>query len=130
MSTQIPGLYIMETEEKGRGVFTSIPILKGDIIESAPVIVMDDKDRNDIHKTVLHDYYFLWEEGLEEGEYHAAIALGYGSLYNHSKTPNAEFVPVFDEKVIEFIAVRDIEAGEEILIEYDEGGNSSFELWF
>lgn len=129
MSTQIPGLYIMETEEKGRGVFTSIPISKGDLIESAPVIVLDDKDRLIIHKTLLHDYYFLWEPGEDE-EYEAAIALGYGSLYNHSKEPNAEFVPVFDEKVIEFIALRDIAAGEEILIEYDEGGNSSFELWF
>jgi SET domain-containing protein len=129
MSTQIPGLYIMETEEKGRGVYTSIPISKGDIIESAPVIVFDDKDRQLLHKTLLHDYYFLWESEGDQ-EYEAAVALGYGSLYNHSKEPNTEFIPVFDEKVIEFVAIRDIEAGEEILIEYDEGGNSAFELWF
>ncbi len=129
MSSQIPGLYIMETETKGRGVFTSVPISKGDLIESAPIIVLDDKDRQAIHKTHLHDYYFLWEQGDDE-EYEAAIALGYGSLYNHSKEPNAEFIPVFNEYVIEFVAIRDIEAGEEILIEYDEGGHASFELWF
>jgi len=130
MSTQIPGLYIMETEEKGRGVFTSIPISKGDVIESAPVVVIDDADRRNVHKTSLHDYYFLWEETPETNGYEAAIALGYGSLYNHSNEPNAEFVPVFEERVIEFIAIRDIEPGEEILIKYDEGDHTEFELWF
>ncbi len=130
MSTQIPGLYILETEEKGRGVFTSVPISKGDLIESAPVIIINDEDRKVIHETKLHDYYFLWGNGPEKSTYHAAIALGYGSLYNHSKEANAEFVPVFEEEVIEFVATRDIEAGEEILIKYDEGNHADFELWF
>lgn len=129
MSTQIPGLFIMESEGKGRGVFTSMDISKGDVIESAHVIVLSNEDRLKVHETGLHDYYFLWESGEKEGEFQAAIALGYGSLYNHSKEPNCEFVPIYGENCIEFIATRDIQAGEEICIKYDEA-ESSFPLWF
>ena len=65
MSTQIPGLYILETEEKGRGIYTSIDISAGDIIESAPVIICDSVDTKLIHKTHLHDYYFIkWKKKI------------------------------------------------------------------
>lgn len=124
MSTQIPGLYLMETSERGRGVFTSRNIEIGDMIESAPVILCNKKDREVIHKTILHDYYFLWEKD------NCAIALGYGSLYNHSETPNAEFIFDYENECIDFEAIKKIESGEEILINYQTVDDDKFSLWF
>ena len=40
----------------------------------------------------LYNYCFSWGDNYE----HTAIALGYGSLYNHSYTPNAIFTNNID----------------------------------
>ena len=60
-----------------------------------------------------------------------AVALGYGSLYNHSYTPNAHYVDV-DQCRKRFVALRDIEAGEEITINYnavpDDRSDVGFEV--
>lgn len=138
MSTQLPGLFIMESEGKGRGVFTSGPISKGDFIESAPVIILKAEDREIIHNTKLHDYYFLWDnepliitdDPEKKKNYSCALALGYGSLYNHSKTPTASYTLVYNENCIEFIALRDIDPGEEITIDYNDEESEEFPLWF
>jgi len=124
MSTQIPGLFIMESKDRGRGVFTSRDINVGDVIESAPVITCDSVDTKIIHKTVLHDYYFSW------GEKESAIALGFGSIYNHSETPNAEFILDFENVCIDFEAIKPIKAGEEIFINYHSDEDVKFEIWF
>lgn len=107
----------------GRGVFTGRPIPGGSVVELSPVIVLGVRDRQAIHGTVLHDYYFQW---AGEG---AAIALGLGSIYNHCSTPNLEYVLDYDFAQIRFIAARDIEAAEELLIDYQAGGSAK-DLWF
>ncbi len=127
MLKQIPGLYIAHIdEEKGRGVFAGLSISKGDIIEACPVIHIPKKDLQTIHSTALHDYYFLWGKDQDE----AVIALGYGSLYNHSSDPNAQIILDYlaDEIIIE--CVRKIDAGEEITIQYNEGDINADSLWF
>ena len=83
----IPGLYYSNTKNRGRGVFCTNDINKGDSIEICPTIIFSEQDLISIHKTKLHDFYFLWGKDQKSG----AIALGYGSLYNHSLEPNAIF---------------------------------------
>lgn len=120
----IPSLYIAPSALGGRGVFTSEPIEAGSIIEISPVIVVPAKDLPLIHQTYLHDYYFLWEKGQ------CAIALGYGSLYNHAKISNAEYEMDYEGLTISFYCQQAIRAGEEITINYVEGGNERTSLWF
>ena len=98
----IPGLFIAESVGRGRGVFTAVDISKGDIIEYCPLIVIPPNQKNLIDKTVFHDYYYNWPE--PEGA--ACIPLGYGAIYNHSTTPNAEIVLDLEEKVIHIDHVR------------------------
>lgn len=124
MSTQIPGLYILDSEKKGRGIYTSIDISIGDVIETAPVIICDSVDTKLIHKTSLHDYYFTWAEK------ECAIALGYGSLYNHSEDPNTEFILDYENMCIDFEAIKEIKAGEEITISYHSDEETDFKIWF
>ena len=123
---QRPGLYIAHSEGKGRGVFTSEEIQAGEIIEICPVLVIPSSQLPIIHKTVLHDYYFLWGEKMDQ----CAIALGFGSIYNHALNPNANFILDMDNQTIDIEAILTIEAGDEITLNYHgEPGNKN-DLWF
>ena len=55
-----------------------------------------------------------------------ALALGYGSLYNHSYAPNAETLETPDELII--TAQRMIGEGDEIFINYM--GTAQEGVWF
>ncbi|MEM6395943.1 MAG: SET domain-containing protein [Bacteroidota bacterium] len=109
----MPPLYPNSSPISGRGVFTAEALPKGSAIEIAPVIVLSKEDKEAIHQTHLHDYYFDWGK---DGR--AAIALGFGSLYNHSPDPNADYYMDFEAQTINFFTRRDIAAGEEITIDY------------
>jgi len=123
---QIPGLFIMETPNRGKGVFAGLPISEGDSIEVCHIVKIAKAEIPIIHKTRLHDYYFLWGEDLEE----AALALGFGSLYNHQLFPNANFFLDLENETIDIVAIRDIEPGEEITINYHGEPGDEGEVWF
>ncbi len=98
---------------KGRGVFARRPIREGEEIERAPVLVIPiDEVENGEESTRLMDYYFVWGRGTY------ALALGYGSLYNHSYQPNARYDDVAPQTKV-FTALRDIATGEEITVNYN-----------
>jgi hypothetical protein len=114
------GVRMGVTEKLGRGMSACRKFLKGELIERAPVVVIDEKKWPNAAKTILSDYAFDWGEKDE----HAAIALGYISIYNHSYSPNAQLEQMLDELMMEIIAIKDIEPGEEITINYNgEPGN-------
>ncbi|MGB4838918.1 MAG: SET domain-containing protein-lysine N-methyltransferase [Saprospiraceae bacterium] len=123
---QLPGLYIADINNKGRGVFTSGEIQKDDVIEICPVIVISQTELPIIHKTVLHDYYFLWGPDMND----CAIALGFGSLYNHEVHSNANFILDFENNTIDIIAITDIKPGEEITLNYHGEPGDDAPLWF
>ncbi len=122
----VPGLYITQSEGKGRGVFTMHPLKKGDLIEICPVIIIPPEDRQHIDKSVLYDYYFVSPKPNSQ----MCIALGYGSIYNHSYQPNAEIVFDLDNQRVEFHCIRLIDSGEEIFTDYSGGMKDAPELWF
>jgi uncharacterized protein len=97
--------------EHGRGVIAVAEIEKDETIEVCPVLELAEGDANG----VLDDYTV----SLGDGEAGAALLLGYGSLYNHSEEPNAEYVALADD-AYSFVALRSIAAGEEITISYGE----------
>lgn len=125
MSSRLPFLYIMDTPEKGRAVFTAQDIPEGSVIEICPVIVLNTKDTQAIHQTKLHDYYFYWGTAGD-----CAIALGFGSIYNHDSQANADYEMLLDEDYMRIIAIKDINAGSEICINYTAGGQQESKLWF
>lgn len=48
------------TAQKGRGVFAQKPLLKGELIEISPVIVIPPQEAEFIYQTILDKYYFNW----------------------------------------------------------------------
>jgi SET domain-containing protein len=120
------GVRMGVAEKLGRSMFACRKFLKGELIERAPVVVIDEKKWPNAAKTILSDYAFDWGEKDE----HAAIALGYISIYNHSYSPNAQLEQMLDELMMEIIAIKDIEPGEEIKINYNGEPESQDALWF
>jgi len=119
-------LFIAETEEKGRGVFTHEKIDADTVIEIAPVLVMTADERKLIDQTLLHDYIFEW--GGEKNQ--CAMALGWVAVYNHSYESNSEYFMDFDDATMFVKTVRVIEAGEEITINYNGNWNDEKKVWF
>ncbi len=114
---------------RGRGVVAMQDIKTGELIERSPVLIVPAKDRPVVDPTVVFTYVFMWEHGTTEQDLYkhqgrAAIALGFTSLLNHSYTPNADFHRHIDELMIDVVAKCDIEAGEEVTIDYQ------MTLWF
>ncbi len=122
----LPGLYIAHSPKRGRGVFSAQDIHPQDVIEICPLIFIPKNQLSRIHHSILHDYYFLWP-GNEEA---ACIALGYGSLYNHSFEPGAEVIFDLPEQKIVIRCILPIQAGTEIFIDYSGGIKQYREMWF
>ena len=113
---------IRDTGPKGRGVFALRSFSSGEVIETCPVILLAARDLKLIDATSLFAYYFGWLDG-------GAIALGSGSLYNHSDKPNARYEKNYDNKTIAFLAVTTIKPDEEITFRYNTGA-AHVQLWF
>ena len=122
----LPSLSIATTSKKGKGVFASEKIKAKTIIEISPVIVFPNKEVTHIEKTLLFNYLFEWGKKLKK----RALGLGYISLYNHSYTANCDYEMDFDFNTITIITVKDIEAGEELSINYNADPNCKTLVWF
>jgi SET domain-containing protein len=110
----------------GRGVFTSESLLKGTLVEVAPVLVMSAKERMLLDQTLLHDYIFEWGHDKKQ----CCMALGYVPVYNHSYKSNCEYEMDFEDELIRIKTVRYIKEGEELYINYNGDWNDSTPLWF
>ena len=124
MIQQHPGLYFAPSGKHRYGMYCTEDILRDSVIEICPIIVIPGEQAREIVRGyVLYEYYFEWKKDS------IAIALGYGSLYNHSEQPNAIFEPDYKGQYIIFRALKDITAGQEILVDY-HAGNPDEKVWF
>ncbi len=107
-------IFVNESSIHGLGVFAKQKIKTGELIEKCPILTLPiNKDES---SDLLIHYRFNWPQGNEWEE--QVVALGYGSLYNHSEEPNAFWVSSSDSRCFEFYSLKDIEEGDEILVWY------------
>lgn len=125
-----PDVYVKNTgTPKGRGVFAARPFGVGEVVEECPVVLFK-KPFEVLHKE-LKTIVFHWE--LPEGSAATqALALGYGSLYNHANPSNLRYEMDRASLILRLIAVRDINPDEELTINYnaDDGGAVSDKDWW
>lgn len=114
---------VKDSKGMGRGIFATENIKKGEIIEVAPIIVLQFEDFVETRWNLLFEYYFWLDDEV-------VLALGYGSLYNHSKDSNAEYKINIMKKSITFTAIKDIKKGKEIFFNYKGSSSSKAPLWF
>ncbi|KZT27392.1 hypothetical protein NEOLEDRAFT_1088973 [Neolentinus lepideus HHB14362 ss-1] len=113
------GCSIRYSEGKGRGVFASRKIDAQTVVEISPVLLFT-KDEYDAHgrHTALDHYTFKWPNGR------MALALGLGSLFNHSDHPNVTYTLDTHTDSIRYTTTRPIQPDEELCIFYGH------KLWF
>ncbi|KAL4073156.1 hypothetical protein V8B97DRAFT_1869217 [Scleroderma yunnanense] len=111
--------HVKQVKGKGRGVFASRVIPAQTIIETSPVLLFT-RDEYEAHgkHTLLDHYTFNWRDGR------MALALGLGSLFNHSECPNVSYSIDATRDCIIYTSTRTINPDEELCIFY---GHS---LWF
>lgn len=116
-------VYVRRVKGKGRGVFALRPIKKGEMIEKVPVLLVPTENLvGGLRNPALARFVYLWDKK------NVAISLGYGSLYNHSYTPNADYD--FGPMTIIYTALRDIARDEEITINYNGDPEDTSEVSF
>ncbi|KAF8465213.1 cytidine deaminase-like protein [Russula ochroleuca] len=113
------GCKIKYSEGKGRGVYASKPMPAYTLLEINPALLFsaEEYEAHGRH-TVLDHYTFKWRDGR------MALALGLGSLFNHSDSPNVSYSIDTSTESIRYTTVRAVEPDEELCIYY--GTN----LWF
>lgn len=122
-------IYVAQSKiaNAGRGVFARRDIKKGGVIERCPVIEVPLNDVSNLTESILVTYFYY----LGKNKEHVLITLGFGSIYNHTYTPNAAYKQKLKEGIIEFAAIKDIKKDEEITVNYNpENSGSKTPLWF
>lgn len=102
------------TKNKGRGVFALKSFKTGEVIEICPTLRMTPTERKHCSKTILDYYMYPWKSTRS-----ASLVLGYGSIYNHSFDPNADWKQNFKTKTMVYRAIKPINKGEEITVNYN-----------
>lgn len=108
-------------------MFTSRRIKAETVLERAPVIVISGEDRLLIDQTILYNYIFEWQPGEEK---QCCMALGLIPMYNHSYRSNCEYYMDYDTCEMFVMAIREIEAGEELTINYNGTWDDETKVWF
>jgi uncharacterized protein len=122
--TATADVFVAPSPRHGRGVFAARSFEPDETVERCPVVVCPATDEPHLAETALHGLYFAWADD------DVALALGYGSLYNHSWEPNAQYETDFEAGVVSVYAFRPIAEGEEITFNYNGHPGATGELWF
>eukprot|EP00668_Euglena_longa_P009707 GGOE01011739.1.p1 GENE.GGOE01011739.1~~GGOE01011739.1.p1 ORF type:complete len:273 (+),score=45.71 GGOE01011739.1:39-821(+) len=92
----------------GRGVFALRDFEAGELVEACPTLVVH---KDDIGGKLV-DYVFFAQD-----DNYRVLVCGYGMLYNSSRDANLQYVQN-DDGDFEYIALRRINKGEELFIDY------------
>ena len=118
---------------EGRGVFCTEDIKKGELVEEAHMILLDNNKWEECDKELVR-YVLPWVELREDWEnfcdehggilkYHATrpvVILGFGMIYNHADQYNIDYEIDKRRFFCKYKANCDIAAGSELTINYGE----------
>lgn len=118
-----PAVRVGTSPIHGTGVFATQRFDEDEMIEACPVLVVPATQAKKIASTTFGDYVYEWHAGY-------ALALGFGSLYNHARSSNARYEMDYETEEITIVAVRRIRTGEEITINYNGDHTDPTPVWF
>jgi SET domain-containing protein len=121
--TRTAGLQVHDSPIHGTGVFATKAHAAGSLIERCPLLIVPPAQGPAIAESIFGDYVYEWEGGY-------ALAIGFGSLYNHARSSNARYEMDYDAEEIHMVAERPIRKGEEITINYNGDPHDPAPVWF
>ena len=133
---------VADSPVAGRGVFAVTALAEGQVAEVAPVLLLHRIEGD--QSGTLARYVFEWDTDADDTAY--ALALGWGSLFNHSGTPTCQYLRADDDETIAgllgepydpavhgnlapalvFVMNRAAAPGEELTIDYSGVGDGDF----
>jgi hypothetical protein len=120
-------LHVGRSAVHGLGVFADQAIKPNQVIEVCPTIVIPPEHVADLDRTAMVEYVYPWEDGN-------IAVLGFGMIYNHAVDSNAEYLamrePDLGVVVQLYIAIRAIEEGDEITVNYAGARGLTERFWF
>ena len=123
---QPDGIEIKQSPLHGQGVFACKAFKPGDIIETAPVILLEKSEKEFLQSTALFSYYFL----VGDENTPVALGLGYSSLYNHAYKASAVYSISLKDVTIKIKACKLIKPGDEITLNYNGSPNDKTPVYF
>ena len=115
--------------KKGKGVFTKRNIKKGTLVEIGHVILIPNEEYERISETIFYHYVFEWDDPSKP-ELQTAIAFSKCQYFNHSYKPNLKYVYDYENQTIEYTALRGVNKGEELTVNYNGRVNDKSPVWF
>lgn len=111
---------VLKDSRKGRGLYAAKEIKTGEVIEICELILLNPGEV----KETLEAYVYQYSKEK------VAIALGNGSLLNHSDQSNSEFTFNYRKRLLRIKAKKRIRPGQEITINYgyDENLKRKFKI--
>ncbi len=119
-------IVVRMTQTMGRGVFASRDIAAGDVLGEFYSIRLPPDDVKAGRGTTLSHFWFE-----DDADGSAFVVLGWIELVNHSTTPNADraWRQSAEGDVVTIYATRQIEAGEQIFIDYRFEASGENPVW-
>ena len=105
---------------KGRGVYARTAIPSNTLVEVSPALVVPASEyaAHSLSGTIFESYLFTWSKPSGD----LALALGIGSLFNHSDSlPNVSYTLDKRNVSIRYTTTKDVPQGEELCIFYGHG---------
>lgn len=106
-------IFVKKSSMHGYGVFAGKSYKKGELIEQCYAIITKGGDKT------LEDFYFD-----AKGKKYALLT-GFGSIYNHSDEPNADYTINVKKRLATIKAAKRIAKGEELFVSYGDEWFSS-----
>jgi len=113
-------LHVKKSEIHGIGVFAAEDIPKGELLEISRLLKLEWRMKYQYDK-VLRDYSWVSNCQCKECQTHGQnmfLALGFGSLYNHSDSPNTNMEINYANQTLIVVAKEDIKQGDEVFVSY------------
>lgn len=95
------GLYLADAGAKGRGMYCGSDIRGGEVLETAPAIILNGAATNRIDKTILSNYTFVTGKvsklmrtvtRVKKPQDASSVVFGILTFCNHDEHPNAEVI--------------------------------------
>ena len=110
-----PNICIKKSNIHRYGVFTNEALNVGDLIEESPMLYLPYQETEE---TAIHSHCYAFSD-----EY-SVIGFGHAAMYNHSDDGGNinYFIDDYNECMV-FYAIKAIEAGSELTLDYGVGEN-------
>ncbi len=109
-----PNVFIAKSDVHRWGVFTKKDIAQYDVIQESPYCTFPEEEVEEA--PTIERYTYTSDVSSEVDE--MVLGFGFAPLFNHSVEPNCAYILDTVNEVMRHYAINDIQAGEELFIDY------------